>query len=65
MNPLTQQRRGFAVGSLPGHSTLSNNPLTDALADNNTVTPPDEQVCFRIDFPNWLTSLGDQRRRIA
>jgi hypothetical protein len=64
MNPLTQQRRGFVVGSLPGSSTLSNNPLVDALADN-CVTPPDEQVCFRIDFPNWLGSLGNRQRRVA
>jgi hypothetical protein len=64
MYPINQQRRGVVVGSLPGYSTLSTNPLVDALADN-TVTPPDEQVCFRIDFPNWLASLCNHRGSIA
>jgi hypothetical protein len=38
--------------------------LQEALIDN-TKTPPDEQAAFRIDFPNWLTSLDQRRGRIA
>jgi len=64
LSPVAQRRRNFCVGKLPDVSTLSDNPLSEALADN-TMTPPDEQVCFRIDFPAWLTSLGDHKRRIA
>jgi hypothetical protein len=64
MSPRAQQLRGFTVGKLPDFSTLSSNPLTEALTDN-TQTPPDEQMCFRIDFPAWLASLGDRKRRIA
>jgi hypothetical protein len=64
LSPLAQTRRGFAVASLPRQSTLSANPLSEALADN-TRSPVPEQVYFRIDFPRWLTQLGDRKRRIA
>jgi hypothetical protein len=64
LSPLAQQRRGFAVASLPRRSTLSGNPLSEALADN-TRSPVPEQVHFRIDFPEWLVQLGDRNRRIA
>ena len=64
MNRQTQQRRGFAVEKLPEFSTLSDNPLTDALADN-TVTPPPDAAAFRVDFPRWLASLPRRDRRLA
>lgn len=64
LSPRAQRLHHFAVGKLPDFSTLSSNPLTDALLDN-TQTPPDEQVAFRIDFPAWLVSLGDAKRRVA
>ena len=50
LSPRARRRRGFAVQSLPDHSTLGGNPLGEALVDN-TVTPVDEQVAFRLDFP--------------
>jgi hypothetical protein len=58
-----QQRYDFTVERLPDFSTLSGNPLTEALTDN-TQTPPDEAAAFRIDFPTWLTSWSDRDRRI-
>jgi hypothetical protein len=64
MSPRAQQMRGFTVAKLPDFSTLSTNPLVEALTDN-TQTPPDEAAAFRIDFPAWLIQLGDRRRRIA
>jgi len=64
LSPLAQKRRGFAVASIPCFSMVSPNPLSEALADN-TQTPPDEQAAFRIDFPAWLSSQDDRRRRIA
>jgi hypothetical protein len=64
LSPLAQARHGFAVSSLPSHSTLSANLFSEALADN-TRTPVPEQVHFRIDFPAWLRRLGDRDRRIA
>src|SRR5262249_49599956 len=57
LSPACQQRHGFVVGKLAEVDTLSSNPLQDALADN-TRSPVPEQVSFRIDFPNWLASLG-------
>ena len=64
MNRQTQQRRGFAVEKLPEFSTMSDNPLTEALADN-TVTPPPDAAAFRVDFPRWLASLPRRDRRVA
>jgi hypothetical protein len=64
LSPLAQRHHGFAVGKLPDQETLSENPLCDALADN-TITPVDEQVCFRLDFPAWLTTLAHRDRDIA
>ena len=64
MNRQTQQRRGFAVEKLPEFSTMSDNPLTEALADN-TVTPPPDAAAFRVDFLRWLASLPRRDRRVA
>jgi hypothetical protein len=64
LSPATQRQHQFVVDELANVSTLSRNPLTDALLDN-TQTPPDEQAAFRIDFPAWLKSLDNRKRRIA
>jgi hypothetical protein len=64
MNCHTQQRQGFAVEKLPHVSTLSTNPLIEALADN-TVTPPPDAAAFRLDFPRWLELLPNRDRRVA
>jgi hypothetical protein len=50
-----QQRHGFNVGKLPDFSTLTDNPLAEALADN-TQTPPPDAAAFRIDFPAWRST---------
>ncbi len=64
LSPLAQQRHHFTVRRLPDFETLSDNPLTEALTDN-TKSPPDETVCFKIDFAAWLDSLTDRERGIA
>jgi hypothetical protein len=64
LSPVAQSRCGFAVGSLPGHSTLSGNPLDEALFDN-TKSPVPEQVHFRLDWPCWLSTRSDRDRRIV
>jgi hypothetical protein len=64
LSPLVQSRCGFAVGSLPGHSTLSGNPLDEALFDN-TKSPVPDQVHFRLDWPCWLSTRTDRDRRIV
>ena len=64
LSPVAQARRGFGVCRLPDFETLSENPLLTALADN-TRTPVDQQVCFRLDFPAWLRSLSQRDRRVV
>jgi hypothetical protein len=64
LSPLAQTRHGFVVQALPAYSTLSGNPLFEALADN-AQTPPPEQAAFRIDFPEWLSTLGARNRDLA
>jgi hypothetical protein len=64
LSPAARARHGFAVGSLPTHSTLSGNPLEEALTDN-AKSPIPEQVHFRIDWPCWLATRTDRDRRIV
>jgi hypothetical protein len=64
LSPVAQTRHNFVVEKLPDYSTLSSNPFAEALADN-TQTPPPEQAAFRIDFPDWLSTLGARNRDIA
>ena len=54
LSEVAQQRHGFSISKLPDFSTLSDNPLSDALIDN-TRSPVPEQVQFRLDFPAWST----------
>jgi hypothetical protein len=63
LSPSAQRRHGFLVSALPEVSTLSDNPLSEALADN-TRTPPDEQCAFRIDFPAWRATHTKRDRGI-
>jgi hypothetical protein len=64
LSPVAQVQHGFAVGTLPGHSTLATNPLDEALIDNTRSSVP-EQVHFRIDWPAWLATRTDRDRRIV
>jgi hypothetical protein len=64
LSPSAQRRRHFAVERLPDFSTLSSNPLAEALVDN-TQTPPPDQASFRIDFPSWLTTRSERDRRLV
>ncbi len=64
MSSRAQTVKGFLLVSLPAFSTLSGNPIAEALI-SNTVTPVDEQVAFRMDFPAWLASLDVHRRQIV
>ncbi len=77
MSGIAQQRHGFVVQALP-HSTASTHEeryshvrgqrQQDAMEErlrDNTQTPVPEQVCFRIDFPAWLTTLTGRERRLV
>src|SRR5262249_9649530 len=61
LSPVAQGLHGFYVGKLPDFSTLDGSPLEGAPQDN-TVSPVPDQVCFRIDFPAWLSTLSLRAR---
>jgi hypothetical protein len=63
MSEVAQQRRHFTVSKLPDCSTLSENPLAEALIDHQQADVPDH-VAFRIDFPCWRRSHSLRNRRI-
>jgi hypothetical protein len=63
LSPLAQQRRGFAVQSLPIGSSMNGNLFDEALADN-TKTPVPDQVGFRLDFPAWRLQRCERDRRL-
>jgi hypothetical protein len=64
LSPVAQRRHGFAVGSLPDHSTLHGNAWDEALIENTRSEVPD-QVAFRIDFPAWRRTLAERDRRLV
>jgi hypothetical protein len=64
LSPVAQRRHQFTVVKLPQFETLSHHPLTEALADN-TKSPPDEVICFKLDFTAWLARLSERDRSIV
>jgi hypothetical protein len=64
LSPVAQRRHGFAVGSLPDHSTLAGNAWDEALIENTRSEVP-AQVAFRIDFPAWRRTLAQRDRRLV
>jgi hypothetical protein len=63
LSPLAQQRRGFAVQSLPMASSMNGNVFDEALA-HNTQTPVPDQVGFRLDFPVWRLGRCERDQRL-
>ncbi len=64
LSPVAQRRHHFFVGRLPDFETLTKHPLCEALLDN-TKSPPDETVCFKLDFLAWLARLTERDRGIV
>lgn len=76
MSEQAQRRHSFTVERLPASCSATHHELYgdpngqgrhDAWEDrlrDNTVTPPDEQAAFRIDFAAWLKSLTPRERRM-
>jgi len=64
LSPRAQQRHQFTTGTLREGRGLDGAILDEALQDN-TQTPVDEQVCFRLDFPEWLLTRTDRDRRMV
>lgn len=77
MSEQAQRRHGFTVERLPAstsarHQELYGDPNGQRRHDaweerlrDNTMTPPDEQAAFRIDFVAWLNSLTPRERRLV
>jgi hypothetical protein len=77
LSVIAQQRHGCFVEPLP-HSTAATHEeryshgrgqqRQDAFKErlrDNVQTPAPEQVCFRLDFPAWLTTLTGRERRLV
>ena len=77
LSPRAQRAKGFRVEALPActarpfeqvygdpHGQDAADAYEDRLRDG-TQSPPDEQAAFRVDFPEWLSRLGERTRRIA
>ena len=64
LSATAQRRYDFRVEQLPENTVPCRNLLRDALADN-TVTPPDEQVAFRLDFAAWLITRTQRDQHVA
>jgi hypothetical protein len=77
LSPRAQRLKGFAVERLPSsilrsHNALYSDPHSQDLIDafeerlrDNTITPPPDAAAFRIDYPRWLSQLGQRNREIA
>ncbi len=64
MSPTARRRRGFSVERLPQACSPGQPAWEEALIDN-TQSPVPDQVAFRVDFPDWLDTLGERDRRIT
>ena len=64
MSPTARRRLGFSVEQLPQVSSPGQPAWEEALIDN-TQSPVLDQVAFRVDFPDWLDTLGTRDRRIT
>jgi hypothetical protein len=77
MSPRAQRSKGFSVEPLNGSTRRS---LEDLLGDphgqelmdvfeerlrDNTRSPVPDQAAFRLDYPNWLSQLGQRNRAVA
>jgi hypothetical protein len=63
LSPRAQQEKDFVVSTIPDVSSLNGNIFDETLTDN-TQTPVDEQVAFRLDFPTWRLTRTDRDRRV-
>ena len=64
LSTVAQQWHHFFVRKLPDFETLSGHPVCEALLDT-TKSPPNETVCFKLDFMAWLASLTERDRSIV
>jgi hypothetical protein len=63
LSPRAQQKKHFYVERLDHLDEEENQWLEAVVEDPHT--PVFDQVCFRLDFPEWLARLSNRNRRIA
>jgi hypothetical protein len=63
LSPAAQRKRHFVVHRLDQLRVQRDEWLAAVIEDH--CTPVLDQVCFRIDFPQWLGSLSSRDREIA
>lgn len=63
LSPRAQKKKRFQVERLD-HFDEEENQWIEAVVED-LHTPVFEQVCFRVDFPEWLARLSRRNRRIA
>jgi DNA-directed RNA polymerase specialized sigma24 family protein len=64
LSPRARKRHGIKVERLTRGVTSDGDGWQEAVRDNSQTAPPDA-AAFRIDFPRWLSSLGERHRRIV
>jgi hypothetical protein len=64
LSPRAQKRHGIKVERLTRRHAVDGSEWQEAVRDNGH-TPPPDAAAFRIDFPEWLSTLGERNRRIA
>ena len=63
LSPRAQKKKQFQVERLDHFDEEENQWMEAVVEDPHT--PVFDQVCFRIDFPEWLARLSRRNRRIA
>jgi hypothetical protein len=63
LSPRAQKKKHFQVERLDHFDDEENEWMEAVVEDPHT--PVFEQVCFRVDFPEWLDRLSRRNRRIA
>jgi hypothetical protein len=63
LSPVAQARHGFTLSPLPRCGSREGSVFDEALVDN-TMTPPDAQAAFRIDFSAWRFRRRERDRHL-
>jgi hypothetical protein len=63
LSPRAQKQKRFLVDRLDRFDEEENQWMEAVVEDPHT--PVFDQVCFRVDFPEWLARLSRRNRRIA
>jgi hypothetical protein len=65
LSPYAQRLKGFSVDRLDRRDKDDDNQWCEAVVQDTRIAPVPEIVAFRVDFADWLKSLGRRDRKIA